>query len=218
MIFINPTTTTRISDGWDAHRARASLGGIDHPVPIGTPVYAVAAGTVVVADTSPSGSGGRYISIYQGNGLRTEYLHLSKLNVQRGQQVTQGQTIALSGASAYGSETGTDGAHLHWHAVLNGVRVNPLNYVTDKLGDEDMGLTLEDKEWLRLCVRQEIEANKSWTREMVRQEVLEVLGKVRALFSAVLVPGQPFSWSAALLNEYRADKAEKKRLANEAKQ
>ena len=127
--FIYPCSVRSISDGWQDHINRGSLGGIDHPCGMGTPIYAAAAGVVNVADSSTGGSGGRYISIDHGNRLQSQYLHLSRLLVSRGQRVEQGQQIALSGASAYGSEYGTGGPHLHWHAIQDGARVNPLNYI-----------------------------------------------------------------------------------------
>jgi len=96
--------------------------GVDMAAPKGTPIYASRAGTVVY---SGSATGyGLVVYINHGDGLQTRYGHCSKLLVKSGQAVSQGQLIALVGAT--GDATGP---HLHFEIRVNGVAVNPMKYV-----------------------------------------------------------------------------------------
>lgn len=96
--------------------------GIDWGVPKGTPVYASCGGTVVKAGW---GSGYGYcVYINHPDGKQTRYAHLSKVLVSAGQKVSQGQRIALSGNTGVST-----GPHLHFEILVNGVQVNPFNYL-----------------------------------------------------------------------------------------
>ena len=129
LAFGYPCDTHNISDGWDDHIARGSLGGTDFTAGYGSNLYAMADGTVTIADSSPSGSGGRYLRVDHGAmgpyaSVNTESLHLAVISVSVGQYVTRGQVIGRTGASAYGSDYGTGGPHVHVHGNFNGVRSN----------------------------------------------------------------------------------------------
>lgn len=97
--------------------------GIDIAVPTGTVVRAAKAGKVVTA--TYSSSAGNYVAIYHGNGVYTYYMHNSALRVSVGDQVSRGQTIALSGSTGIST-----GPHLHFAVFAGGSYVNPLNYVS----------------------------------------------------------------------------------------
>lgn len=86
------------------------------------PTYAAADGTVVIAGWS--NSAGNWVVINHGNGLVTKYMHHSALCVSAGQRVTKGQQIGLTGNTGYSS-----GVHLHFQVELNGVAVDPMNYL-----------------------------------------------------------------------------------------
>ncbi len=104
------------------YRSRGFHSGIDIGASNGTPFTASAAGTVVEAGWS--GAYGKMILIDHGNGVMTRYAHASKILVSAGQQVSQGETIALVGAT--GDATGP---HLHFEVIINGSAVNPFNYL-----------------------------------------------------------------------------------------
>lgn len=155
-----------LSDGWEDHISRGSLGGVDFPVAYGTPVYATHDGFLSV-DPSSSGSGGRVATI-QGGGITDQMLHMSSFTRGNG-NVSRGEHIGYSGASAYGSDYGTGGPHVHWHAIVNGIRVNPLLYVdgsspagggnsTPISGDDVEMLSPEAQDWLTRTVRDQLGA------------------------------------------------------------
>ena len=68
---------------------------------------------------------GNYVKIRHANGLETAYAHLNAISVVKGQRVSRGQQVGLIG------NTGNSfGPHLHFEVIRNGVKVNPLNYVS----------------------------------------------------------------------------------------
>ncbi|WP_336245065.1 M23 family metallopeptidase [Paeniglutamicibacter quisquiliarum] len=92
--------------------------GLDYAVPMGTPIKATAAGTVVQAEWA--GHSGFRVEIDHGNGLHTSYNHNSALKVSVGQKVQTGETVSLAGST--GNSTGP---HLHLEVIVNGKWVNP---------------------------------------------------------------------------------------------
>lgn len=93
--------------------------GVDIANSCGTPVYAAADGTVVIADSvGYNGGFGKYIKIAHPNGTETLYGHGSELLVDVGQVVGRGDKIMLMGTT--GRSTG---CHLHFE--VHGAR-NPL--------------------------------------------------------------------------------------------
>lgn len=114
MRYIRPVQA-RISDTWRGHKNRptpSSEPGVDYACGFGTPVRAPADGTIERIHDSPAGGGGRAILLRTGDDWHRA-LHLSRIDVVRGDRVVQGQVIGRSGASARGSEHGV-GSHLHW--------------------------------------------------------------------------------------------------------
>lgn len=97
--------------------------GLDVAAPSGTPIYAAAAGTVVSSGWSTSGYG-YCIRVSHGNGVETLYAHCSKIYVNEGQSVSQGEKIGAVGTT--GNSTGN---HLHLEIRVNGTRVNPQHYL-----------------------------------------------------------------------------------------
>ncbi len=96
--------------------------GLDIAAPKGTPIKAVAAGTVISA--SYQGAYGNLVKIDHGNGLETWYAHTSKMYVSQGQKIEAGNVIA-----AVGSTGNSTGAHLHLEIRINGQHINPQNYL-----------------------------------------------------------------------------------------
>ena len=104
------------------YKTLQSHQGVDYTIPEGSRVFATADGTVSSVALRHS-TQGQTVVIDHGNGYQTQYSHLSKINVRRGQQVRRGDIIALSG------DTGLSLApHLHYEVRLNGMRVDPIHY------------------------------------------------------------------------------------------
>lgn len=93
--------------------------GVDLAAPVGTPILASAEGDVIVAKESGWNTGyGNYVVIRHANGSQTLYAHQSRVAVEGGQRVVQGQVIGYVGST--GKSTGS---HLHFE-IRNGIR-NP---------------------------------------------------------------------------------------------
>jgi murein DD-endopeptidase MepM/ murein hydrolase activator NlpD len=102
--------------------------GIDQRGAEGTPILAVAAGMVKIVQ--PFNVLGGTIAIDHGQGLETMYLHMSKLNVELGARLNKGDVIGYVGATGR-----ANGPHLHWVVYVNGVPVNPQQWVSLKSCD-----------------------------------------------------------------------------------
>lgn len=86
---------------------------IDIGMPVGTPVNSALSGTVFGTGNTDSIPGcysfGKWVVVKHSNGLATLYSHLSTINVSKGEAVSTGQTLGLSGMTGYAT-----GPHLHF--------------------------------------------------------------------------------------------------------
>ncbi len=97
-------------------------GGVDLRGATGTPVYAPAGGTVVLAE--PLTVRGNALVLDHGWGVLTGYWHLSEIEVETGQRVEQGELVARIGSTGLST-----GSHLHWEMWVGGVNVNPMQWL-----------------------------------------------------------------------------------------
>jgi murein DD-endopeptidase MepM/ murein hydrolase activator NlpD len=105
-----PGYYARPVDGGRRSQGLHGYNGVDIADKVGTPIYAAAAGTVIVArSTGWNGGYGGFVIISHDNGTQTLYAHASKVLVSAGQYVNQGDKIALMGST--GRSTGS---HLHF--------------------------------------------------------------------------------------------------------
>lgn len=103
-------------------RSRGTHTGLDIATSSGTPIQAAAAGTVIYSGYK--GSYGNLVVIAHNDTVQTYYAHCSKLYVNAGDTVNQGDVIA-----AVGSTGNSTGPHLHLEIRVNGVAKNPQNYL-----------------------------------------------------------------------------------------
>ncbi|MET8830040.1 M23 family metallopeptidase [Streptomyces sp. NPDC004610] len=133
--WVKPVKQYTKTAGFAQNGARwaATHSGQDFAVPTGTPVYAAHGGTVVKAGGNGGGDGPAYgnaVVIKHGNGMFSQYAHLSQVNVKIGQIVKTGQKIALSGNTGNSS-----GPHLHFEirkSANYGSAVDPVSFLRAK--------------------------------------------------------------------------------------
>jgi len=119
----------RISSPFDPNRRHPVTGriaphnGTDFAAPIGTPVEATGDGVVTMIRHHPYA--GNYVVIKHDSTYTTRYLHLSKILVHKGQKVSRGERIALSGMTGR-----VTGPHLHYELIVRG---HPVNAMTAKI-------------------------------------------------------------------------------------
>ncbi|MCU1282851.1 MAG: Peptidase [bacterium] len=122
-----PLKYVRVSSTFDRHRFHPILHtekahlGVDYAAPLGTPVWATAAGRV--SYVGPRGGAGNAIIIDHTGGMSSTYMHLSKFakGLAAGQQVRQKQVIGYVGMTGLAT-----GPHLHFSVRVNGAFIDPL--------------------------------------------------------------------------------------------
>lgn len=101
--------------------------GVDFSAYAGTPVFAPAAGTVVLAE--PLYVRGGAVIIDHGMGVFSGYYHLSKIHTMTGSRVEPGDLLGEVGTT--GLSTGN---HLHWDMLINGIWVDAAAWQATGLG------------------------------------------------------------------------------------
>lgn len=99
--------------------------GVDFTGGPGSDVKAVAGGVVTFAGTS--GAYGKMVEIEHGEGISTRYAHHEAMQVEPGDIVKKGQTIALLGST--GRSTGP---HVHFEVLKDGRRFDPAEYLAPR--------------------------------------------------------------------------------------
>jgi murein DD-endopeptidase MepM/ murein hydrolase activator NlpD len=98
---------------WKAHK------GTDYAAPTGTPITTTASG--VVEKTGYTAGNGNYVKVKHNGTYSTQYLHMSKILVRRGQRVNQGDVIGRVGSTGLAT-----GPHVCYRFWKNGVQVDAL--------------------------------------------------------------------------------------------
>lgn len=93
--------------------------GTDYAAPTGTPIMTTAAG--VVEQTGYTAGNGNFVKVKHDKTYSTQYLHMSKILVRRGQSVRQGDIIGKVGSTGLAS-----GPHVCYRFWKNGVQVDAL--------------------------------------------------------------------------------------------
>ena len=116
--------------------------GIDVSVVDGASVFAAADGSVSKVYTDPLL--GKSVEITHKDGSKSVYSNLSPDGlISVGKEVTSGEKIGVVGDSAI-SEI-ADEAHLHFEIFVNGVSVDPLDYLTEESKQVSLGITNENE-------------------------------------------------------------------------
>lgn len=113
--------------------------GVDLAVPVGTPVKAPMEGIIKIADFNHNRKCGATIDIDHQNGFYTRFCHMSKINVNQGDKVTQGQVVGLSGGKVGAPGSGNSrGPHLHFTLKKDNQNVDPLKFINKTVSDTDV--------------------------------------------------------------------------------
>ncbi len=119
-----PVQFSRISSRYNKRRRISYYGrtkphyGTDFAAPVGTPIRATASGTVVAVGYTRGN--GNYVTIRHNGTYKTQYLHMKKRKVRKGQQVKQGDLIGTVGMTGY-----TSGPHVCYRFWKHGEQVDP---------------------------------------------------------------------------------------------
>ncbi len=121
-----PVQFSRISSRYNLKRRIRYYGnrirphkGTDYAAPRGTPILATADGTVT--ESTRRGGNGKYVKIRHNGTYSTQYLHMKKQNVKKGEFVRQGDVIGWIGMTG-----NTSGPHVCYRFWRNGRQVDPL--------------------------------------------------------------------------------------------
>jgi hypothetical protein len=123
--FALPIPNTSFTSKYGARRIyngvqKSAHLGLDFKARIGTPIRTAAPGRVLLAKNLFFT--GNTVIVDHGYGVLTLYAHLSKLRVKKNQEVKAGKLLGLSGKTGR-----VTGPHLHWMAVVQKQKVNPLD-------------------------------------------------------------------------------------------
>jgi len=139
-----------ITPVWNAyHMLYRPHYGQDFRVAEGNSVHALATGVVSKIGYDKDGWG-YYVDINHSGGYTTRYAHLQNggIKVKKGDKISDGEVIALSGKTG-----GATGPHLHLEVLLNGKPINPM-YIADLQelleGNEDTDQNINDKNPIEL--------------------------------------------------------------------
>lgn len=120
-----PVKFSRISSRYNLKRRIRYYGykvrphrGTDYAAPVGTPIMATADGTIT--ESTRKGGNGKYVKIRHNGTYSTQYLHMKKQKVKRGEFVRQGDVIGWVGMTG-----NTGGPHVCYRFWKNGRQVDP---------------------------------------------------------------------------------------------
>ena len=105
--------------------------GVDIGAPTGAKFIAANDGVVIKAEYN--GAYGNMVMINHGGGVVTLYAHGSEILVDVGDTVLQGDSVLKVGSTGYST-----GPHAHFEVIINGVFVNPIDYITSYKPSENL--------------------------------------------------------------------------------
>ncbi len=136
----SPLAFSRVTSGFamrfhPIHKTWRAHLGVDYGAPTGTPVRSVGDGEVEFAGVQ--NGYGNVVVVRHNGGRSTVYAHLSRIGVQRGEKVAQGQNIGAVGSTGWAT-----GPHLHFEFKVSGTQVDPIQIAR---ASEAVTLTAADR-------------------------------------------------------------------------
>jgi len=126
--------------------------GVDLSAKTGTPVLAPESGTITRI-APDNGSAGNMMVLSGSQGRVWTFMHLSSFNAAKDEPVSQGQTIAYSGATG-----GVTGPHLHLELRINGSKVDPMTVLS--------GAPTEQVPEQKISNRQKPDEKQDWLKSV----------------------------------------------------
>jgi murein DD-endopeptidase MepM/ murein hydrolase activator NlpD len=124
--FIYPLKNPVVTDPYGFSRTSGAAAithkGTDFKAPLNTKLMSINRGIVRVAKNFQVY--GKTVVIDHGYGVMSFYLHMSKINVNVGELVQQGQTIGLAGGTGFAT-----GPHLHFSVRINNISIDPIKFL-----------------------------------------------------------------------------------------
>lgn len=132
----SPLEFTRMSSGYGIRvhpitKDKKAHKGIDYAAPTGTPIRTVGDGVVEFAGVQRGY--GNVIEIKHRADMTTVFAHLSRIDVKKGQKVTQGDKIGAVGSTGFST-----GPHLHFEFRVDGEHRDPLTLVAEGGGAQPL--------------------------------------------------------------------------------
>src|SRR5690606_1378243 len=155
---------------WKAHL------GTDFAAPHGTPI--IATGNGVVTESGATSGNGNYVKIQHNKTYTTQYLHMSRRAVKKGQRVKQGQVIGYVGSTGLAT-----GPHVCYRFWKNGTQVDPLRQ------NIKMATTLSEQ--YELVFKQELEQVQM---ELAVTSIEKAVEETRLAFSYEERPSELFQY------------------------
>lgn len=173
----SPLKYSRISSRYNLHRLHPILGyhkahlGTDYAAPKGTPIMAVAEGTVLEA--TRRGGNGNFVKIRHDGTYQTQYLHMSGFakGIRPGARVAQGQTIGYVGSTGLAT-----GPHVCFRFWKNGREVDHLRLNLPQ-PEPIKGAVLEEFKVVRDQLIRQLNAVPYRTHDEIEQEKTQALQK-----------------------------------------
>lgn len=107
----------------EKYSSRNKHFAIDIALAKDTPIKSIAAGTVILADWTPTN--GHVIIVRHNDGIISVYKHAAQLTKNQGDVVKSGEVIALAGSTGEQST----GVHLHFELWKDGYPINPTQFI-----------------------------------------------------------------------------------------
>lgn len=107
----------------DPYSSKNKHYAVDIAVAKDTPIKSVAAGTVILADWTPTN--GNVVIVRHNDGIISVYKHAASLTKDQGDIVKSGEVIAMAGSTG----TQSTGVHLHFELWKDGYPINPTQFI-----------------------------------------------------------------------------------------
>ena len=133
----SPIAKLNITSQFGVKRSYETHPGVDLSIPSGSEVRSPEDGIVIDQADDSKRCGGKIFIDHQ-NGYKSRYCHMKDIKVKKGDKVTKGQLIGLSGGAKGEKGAGNStGPHLHFEVYKDGKLVNPMDHIDREMAVSD---------------------------------------------------------------------------------